>query len=196
MHEKKKGKENITLRWWFQWWSDWVKRCYPIQIMRWFTKPTFIDLFSIYIFTVPNMNRIMKDPIMKLIPFTWPDLENHHGVIMVHTYVQQKNVTWWNGWLGLKNDKFRNNTSSGKSTLGSTVSFGSRVESKSKNRNSHSFSINGMWLSKIGDSISKSMGMGINVGSKNWSKLDNKIRVTIDSKMETESQSWGSGSRS
>ena len=57
------------------------------------TKPTFIDLFSIYIFTVSNMNRIMKDPIMKIIPFTWPVLENHHGVIMVYTYVQQKNVT-------------------------------------------------------------------------------------------------------
>ena len=29
---------------------------------------SFIDLFSIYIFTVPNMNRIMKDPIMNLFP--------------------------------------------------------------------------------------------------------------------------------
>ena len=34
------------------------------------TEPTFIDHFSSYIFTVPNMNRIIKDPIMKLIPFT------------------------------------------------------------------------------------------------------------------------------
>ena len=51
--KKKKGKENITLWWWFRWWSDWVKRCYPIKIMWWFTEFTFIDLFSIYIFTVP-----------------------------------------------------------------------------------------------------------------------------------------------
>jgi len=69
--KKKKGKENITLWWWFWWWSDWVKHCYPIKIMWWFMEPTFIDLFSIYIFTVPNMNRIMKDPIVKLTPFTW-----------------------------------------------------------------------------------------------------------------------------
>ena len=33
-------------------------------------RTTFIALFSIYIFTVPNMKKIMKDPIMKLIPFT------------------------------------------------------------------------------------------------------------------------------
>ena len=59
---------------------------------------TFMDFFSTYIFTIPNMNRIMKDPIMKIIPFIWPVLENHHEVIMVYTYVQQKNVTfqiWW-----------------------------------------------------------------------------------------------------
>ena len=40
-----------------------------------------------------------------------------------------------------------------------------------------------MWLSKNGDSISKFMGTGINVGS-------------VDSKMETESQSLGSSSHS
>ena len=62
-------------------------------------------------------------------------------------------------------------TNSGKLTLGSRVGFGSRVDSKSKNWNSHSSLINGMWLSKCCDSISKSMGTGINVGSKNWSKL-------------------------
>ena len=147
--KKKKGKKNITL-------TDWVKRCYPIKIIWWFTESTFIDLFFIYIFTVPNMNRIMKDSIVKLTPFTWPVLKNHHGVIMVYTYVQQKNVTWWNDWLGLKNVGSGTNTNSEKSTLGSRVSFGSRVESKSKNLYSHSFSINGMWLSKIADSISRS----------------------------------------
>ena len=41
-----------------------------IKIMSWLTEPIFIDLFSIYIFRVSNMNRIMKDPIMKLISFT------------------------------------------------------------------------------------------------------------------------------
>ena len=56
--------------------------------------PTFIDLFSIYIFIVPNMNMIMKDSIVKLTAFTWQVLKNHHRVIMVYTYVQQKNVTW------------------------------------------------------------------------------------------------------
>ena len=47
-----------------------AKHRYPIKIMWWFTEPTCIDLFSIYIFTIPNMNRIMQDPIMKIIPFT------------------------------------------------------------------------------------------------------------------------------
>ena len=58
------------------------------------------------------------------------------------------------------------NTNSRKSTLGSRVSFSSRVESKSQNLNSHSFPINGMWLSKIGDSISRSMCTGKNIGLK------------------------------
>jgi len=40
--KKKKGKGNITLRWWSQWWSDWAKRCYPIKKMWLFMKPTFI----------------------------------------------------------------------------------------------------------------------------------------------------------
>ena len=34
------------------------------------TEPTFIDLFSMYRITIPNMNRIMEDPIMKFILFT------------------------------------------------------------------------------------------------------------------------------
>ena len=106
--KNKKGKKNIILRWWVWWWSDWVKRCYPIKIMWWFTEPTFIDFFSMYISTIPNMNRIMKDPIMKLIFFAWSVLKNHHWVIIVNAYVQQKNVTWWNSWLRLKSDRFRN----------------------------------------------------------------------------------------
>ena len=32
--------------------------------------PTFIDLFFIYIITIPSMNRIMQDPIIKFILFT------------------------------------------------------------------------------------------------------------------------------
>ena len=34
------------------------------------------------------------------------------------------------------------------------------------------------------------MGTGINVGLGNWSKLGKNTGVNIDSKMETESQSW------
>jgi len=40
------------------------------------------------------------------------------------------------------------------------------------------------------------MGMGINVGSRNWSKLGKDTNANIDSKMGTESQGWGSGSHS
>ena len=40
------------------------------------------------------------------------------------------------------------------------------------------------------------MSMGINVGSGNWSKLGKNTEIHIDSKMGTESQSWGSGSHS
>ena len=47
-----------------------------------------------------------------------------------------------------------------------------------------------MWLSKIGDLISRSMGTEINVGSGNWSKLGKNTRINIDSKMGTELQSW------
>ena len=89
----------------------------------------------------------------------------------------------------------RTNTNSKKSTMSSRVSFASRVESKSKNLISHSFPTNEIWLSKFGDSISRSM-TEINVGSENWSKLGNDTRINIDSKMETESQNWESGSNS
>ena len=70
------------------------------------------------------------------------------------------------------------NTKSRKSTFGLRVSFASRVESKSKNWNSHSFPIKWMWLSKASDSISRSIGKGIDVGSGNWFKLGNKIEST------------------
>ena len=40
------------------------------------------------------------------------------------------------------------------------------------------------------------MGTGINISSKNWSKLSKNTGVNIDSKIETESQNWGSGSHS
>ena len=53
-----------------------------------------------------------------------------------------------------------------------------------------------MCLSKIGDSISRSMGTGINVGSENWSKLGKNTGVNIDLKIKIESQSWRSGSHS
>ena len=45
-----------------------------------------------------------------------------------------------------------------------------------------------MWLSKRGDSISRSIGTGINVSLGNWSKLGKDTGVNIDSKMGTESQ--------
>jgi len=37
------------------------------------------------------------------------------------------------------------------------------------------------------------MSTGINVGSRNWSKLGKDTGVNIDSKIGTESQDWGSG---
>ena len=58
----------------------------------------------------------------------------------------------------------------GKSNLGSRVSFGSTVGSKSMNWSSHLFLINGMWLSKIDGSVSIFMDTGINVSSENGSK--------------------------
>ena len=88
----------------------------------------------------------------------------------------KKNVTWWNGCLGLKKDRFRNHTNSGKSSLGLRVSFGSRVEFRSKNWNSYSFPIKWIWLSKIGDSISRFMGMGIEFSREigpNWVRIPN-----------------------
>ena len=58
-----------------------------------------------------------------------------------------------------------------KSSLGSRVSFSLKIESKSRNWDSHFFLINGMWLSKIGGSILRFVGMGIDVGLRMWSNL-------------------------
>ena len=77
-----------------------------------------------------------------------------------------------------------------KSCLGSRVGFDSTVGSKSKDWYSYSFSINGIWLFKIGGSISRSMGTWINVGAGIRSKSSKDTWVNIDSKFETESQSW------
>ena len=98
-------------------------------------------------------------------------------------------MTWWIVDLGLRMKGSWPNTNSEKLSLGLRVSFGSIVGSKSKNLSSHSWSINEMWLSKIGGSISRSMGIEINVGSGIGSKLGKDTRVNIDSKIETESQS-------
>ena len=122
---------------------------------------------------------------MKPIPITWPVLKNHHWVIMVNTYVQQKNRLGGIIDLDSRVIGFVTNTNSEKLTLGSRVGFDSRAKSKSNNWTSHSFPFNGMWLFKIGNSISRSMGTEINIGSKNWSKLGEDTGINIDSKMET-----------
>ena len=86
---------------------------------------------------------------------------------------------WFCGMDGFAYEMKRlgTNTNSGKLTLGSRVGFSSRVESKSKNLISHSFFINETWLSKIGDSISRFIGTGINVGLGNWFKLGKDTRA-------------------
>ena len=90
---------------------------------------TFIDLFSIYIFRVSNMNRIMKDPIMKLIPFTWPVLKNHHRSSW--SIPMSNKRMWLGGMVDLHSRMIGSgiNTNSRKSTLGLRVSFGSRIKS-------------------------------------------------------------------
>ena len=65
-----------------------------------------------------------------------------------------------------------------KLSLASRVNFGSKVGPKSKNWNSHYFSINRIWLSKIGGSNSSFMCTGISVGSRNGSKLGKDTGVT------------------
>ena len=73
------------------------------------------------------------------------------------------------------------NTNPEKSSLGSRVSFDSIVGSKLKNLNPHSFHINEIWIYKIDDSISRSIGTRINVGLGNGSKLGKNTGVNIDS---------------
>ena len=121
----------------------------------------------------------MQDPIMTLIRVKWPILKNHLEVIMSYNLVQQWNMIQWHGWFGLKSEGTGTNTDSRswfKSSLGSKAGFGSRVGSKSKNWVSHSFPINGMWLSKIIDSCSRFIGTG-NVSSTMWSKSGKDIGV-------------------
>ena len=84
-------------------------------------------------------------------------------------------------WLGLRMKGSWTNTNSKKSSSGSRVSFDSIVGSKSKNLNPHSFPINEIWLYKIDDSISRSIGTRINVGLGNGSKLSKNTGVNIDS---------------
>ena len=50
----------------------------------------------------------MQDPNMKIIPIIWSIFEYHLTVIMIYNLVQQKNVTWLNGWFGLKSEMFMN----------------------------------------------------------------------------------------
>jgi len=64
----------------------------------------------------------------------------------------------------------------------------------SKPRNS--FSLNGMWLSTIGDSSSQSIGTWFNIDLGKWLKSDKDTRVNIESKFGTESKNWGSVSHS
>ena len=68
--------------------------------------------------------------------------------------------------LGSRMIGSRINTNSKKSTLGSTVSFGSRVESNPRIEIHILFHQWNVTI-KISDSISRSMGTGINVGSRN-----------------------------
>ena len=53
-----------------------------------------------------------------------------------------------------------------------------------------------MWLYKIGGSVLRSMGIRINIDSGIGSKLGKDTGVNINSKIETELQSWGSDSHS
>ena len=141
----------------------------------------------------------MQGPNMKIILFIWPILEYHLGVIMVYTLIQQKNVIRWNGWFGLRNERNMNQYWLGNMTqimFRFESRFGSKAGSKLKKWNSQYFPINGMWLSKISSSVSRSMCIGINVGSGIGSKSGKDTRININSKIEIEWQSWGSGSHS
>jgi len=112
------------------------------------------------------------------------------------TLVQQKNVISWNGWFGLKNERYKNQywlRSWFKSNLDSRVGFDSTVGPKSESRVSHSFPINGMWFCKIDGSCSKFIGTGINVRSRTWSKSSKDTEVTLNQKSELNHKigDWG-----
>ena len=98
----------------------------------------------------------------------------------------EKWLTWaqeWKVWEPILTQEYDLNL------LGSRVRFGSNVSSKKRKRNYHSFSINEMWPSKIGGSVSSSIGIGINVGLGIGSKSSKDTEVNIDSKIKIESQS-------
>ena len=120
----------------------------------------------------------MKDPIMRLIPITdqsWKIITES-----LWSITWPNNTMWFCGMndLGSEMKSSGTNTNLGKSTLGSRVGIGSIIGSKSKNWDLHSLPNNGMWLSKIGDSVSRFMGTKINAGSENWSKLGNVPELT------------------
>jgi len=81
-----------------------------------------------------------------------------------------------------------------KLSLGSRVSFGLKVESKSRNWDSHSSPINGMWLSKIGYSISRFVSTKIDVVSGMWSNLGKDTEDNIYSNFGIESRNENSNS--
>ena len=82
-----------------------------------------------------------------------------------------QNGVWKDGMIDLDSGSTRTNTDSGiwhKSSKGLGVKIGSGIESKSRSWNPipHSFFLNRMWLSKIGDSSSRMTGMGIKLTLK------------------------------
>ena len=169
----------------------WVKRCYPIKIMWWSRNPPLLTSFLFTYLQSPIWIGSWKILLWNLFP-----LHDHSWKIITESLwlIPMSNKRMWlGGMVDLDSRVIGSETSTNSEKR---VSFGSRVESKSKNWNSHSSPFNEMWLSKFGDSISKFMGTGINVGSRNWSKLSNYTGVNIKSKMKIESQGWESGSHS
>ena len=160
---------------------------------------TFDDLFPIDIVIIPNLNRIMQNPIMILIPVIWPILKNHLGVILFDTLVQQWNETRWNGWFGLKNGRYVNqhwlgNMAQIKFRFESQFGFKSWVQIKELEFTfifqQWNVIIQNRWFSfKIYGYMNQCCS---GIGSKSGKDTE----VNIDLKFETESQSWGSGSLS
>ena len=94
-----------------------------------FKKLTFDGFFPIYIFTTPKLNRIMYDPIIKIIPIIWATLKYYLRVIML--YILINNRMWLGGMVDLSSRMIGSgtHTNSKKLTLSSRVSFGARSES-------------------------------------------------------------------